>query len=172
MQHLIRRALRTQVPRSEILWNTDDGMLRLISELDDRTEVSSWSPLRQMVQRYRLMEETVKIAEIAITDPETLRALRVPQAATWIERQLSTLDLEPFVIVLARRFGSAAADLQLLPPTICALLVYKLGAPARYFHLPEWMRTEIPRPIEGRRLLTAIHEILEKMLYRSSRERP
>ncbi|HSI50782.1 MAG TPA: hypothetical protein VLA61_21140 [Ideonella sp.] len=118
------------------------------------------------------MEETVKIAEIAITDPETLRVLRVPQAATWIERELSTPDLEPFVMVSARRFGGASSPIHLLPPPIGALSVFKIGALPKYFHFPDWMRADIPRAIEGRRLISAVHETLERKVHAWAKDRP
>lgn len=171
LQHLIRRSLTTKVPREKILWNTDDGLLRLMSDLSDRTGTFSWPTLSQSVQRYRLMEETRKVAEIPIMEKDLLRALRAPRAATWIERTLSTPDLEPFVMVSARRFGGTSGS-QLLPPPIGALTVFKLGGVPKYFHLPEWMRAEIHPPVEGRRLLLAIHQIIERQIIRWARERP
>jgi HD superfamily phosphohydrolase len=162
LQHLLRRALRTEVPRSQLLWNTDDGLLRVIEELKDEISPPAWPGLREVVTRYKLMEPTQKIVEIDIAESETLRALRMPQAATWIEEQLSTPDLEPLVMVSSRRFGGASQSL--LPPAVGAVSVFKLGGVPKYFHLPVWLREDLPNRVEGQRLLDAVHESLSKKI--------
>jgi hypothetical protein len=162
LQHLIRRTLLTNISRRQIVWNTDEGLLAAMASVDDDSR--EWPGLSEMVQRYRLMENTYKVLEIGIDDEDTLRALRLPQAAMWIEQQLSTPELEPFVFVYARRFGGSSQATDLLPPALGVLSVHKLGGEPHYFHFPEWIRAGLPHKIEGKRLRSAIHEVVRRKI--------
>ena len=106
LQHLMRRALRAGLPRHSLIWNTEDGLLQAIREVDLQEGPSNAS-LSDLVRRYRLLEPTRKLLAVAIEDSEQFRVLSLPQATDWIEKQLSTADFEPFVIMAARRRGAS-----------------------------------------------------------------
>jgi HD superfamily phosphohydrolase len=171
LQHLMRRALRAGILRRSVIWNTEDGLLSEIANLDDRG-AGHYVSLSALVRRYRLLEPPHRIIALAIEDPEVFRALQTPQAATWIESQLSTEDLEVFVMVSARRWASGPDASSLVRRPDGALLAFKLGTDWRYEQLPEWLRSELPAALQGRLLTTNVGRVLLSRLRQWAAERP
>jgi HD superfamily phosphohydrolase len=171
LQHLMRRALRAGILRRSVIWNTEDGLLADIASLDD-SAAGHYVSLSALVRRYRLLEPPHRIIALAIEDAEVFRALQTPQAATWIERQLSTNDLEVFVMVSARRWASGPSDGALVRRPDGALLAFKLGADWKYEQLPDWLRSELPAALQGRLLTTNVGRVLLSKLRQWAVDRP
>ncbi|MGI8738763.1 MAG: HD domain-containing protein [Gammaproteobacteria bacterium] len=45
LQHLMRRSLRTNMPRRQLVWNTDEGLLSTMATFDDERARQGWSSL-------------------------------------------------------------------------------------------------------------------------------
>ena len=146
LQHMCRRAVSIGVPRSQLIWNTDDALLTLLETFADGTkpEDADYS-LKALVNRYRLLEPAAKIAEYEIEDDETLRALRSPLAASWIERELSGPGFEPFVLINTRRYSNGQVRDSLFPRGPGSIVVFKLGKANNSGQIPPWMRTLTPQ---------------------------
>jgi hypothetical protein len=163
LQHLMRRSLREGMPRRILIWNTDDGLLRDMAAMGGPQSRRDHVSLSDLVRRYRLMDPTTEVLKIPIWDDEVFRALKSPQAATWIENRLTSPDLEVFVIVSARRFRR---DLETLfpvssTPPIGVLQVYKLGEPLKHREqLPDWIKPRMPSELEGPELRSAFGELI------------
>ncbi len=170
LQHLFRRAIDADVPRRQLIWNTDDGLLNLIS---------SWCPpgstgpeLKDLVRRYRLLEDPYLVLTLPIENLDDLRVLKLARAASWIERQLTTEYCESIVSVTARRFGSDDSDGALLPSAVGQLQFFKLSAGLSFKVLPDWLKERIGRPLSGARLTNAIRAALRLELQMWVRDRP
>lgn len=159
LQHLFRRAVDVGVPRRQLVWNTDDGLLSLLSAVraqDDRHHV----PLSDLARRYRLMEAPRYVLGLKIQDVEDFRALRLAAAASWIEAQLSTKYMEPIVSVAARRFSSPEDQLTLIPPEAGQLQLFVLGSELTFDVLPDWLKEKIYGRPSGQQLIARIREVL------------
>lgn len=171
LQHLFRRALDADVPRHQLVWNTDDGLLSLLSRFpaeQNRYHVS----LSDLTRRYRLMETPRYVLGIKIQDPEDFRVLRLATAASWIERQLSTEYMEPIVSVTARRFSNPDDDLTLIPPEAGQLQLFVLGSDITFDVLPAWLQEKVGRRVAGRKLVARIKEVLTSDIEEWIRTRP
>lgn len=153
LQHLMRRAVQAGLPRSAIVWNTDERLLVTLESFDEGIDADGL-PLRELVQRYRLLETPHKIATIEIESKDSLRALRVPRAAAWIEKHLSAPGFEPFVMVLPRRFALKEGQPSLFPSAAGSILIFKLGEGLKREHLPEWLQAGIPPHVRGGKQLS------------------
>jgi hypothetical protein len=105
------------------------------------------------------MEAPHLILNVPIEDKELLRALKLPQARNWIEASLSSGSFEPFVAIVARRFGKQELG-TLFPPSPGALLVFKLGLDPDYSQLPPWLRDAIPVRRRGKDLRQAMANVV------------
>ena len=172
LQHLFRRAIDEGVPRRQIVWNTDEGLLNTLANVED-SALHFRVPLRELVRRYRLLEHPRLLLTIPIFDLEQLRALRSAKAALWIEKQLTTEYLEAIVSVSARRFLSpdtASASLLSAPGQV---QLFKLGSRLTFPVLPAWLQREIPESKRaGNKLKGEVYRVLEKRLALWSVQRP
>lgn len=153
LQHLMRRAARAGMPRSSIVWNTDERLLAAIESFDEE-DPGDYTPLRELVQRYRLLEAPYKIAAVEIDSKDALRALRAPQSVAWIEEHLSSPGFEPFVMVSPRRYVPEGGQASLFPSAAGSILIFKLGRTLKREQLPEWLREAMPAHVNGPKRLT------------------
>ena len=170
LQHLFRRALEANVPRHQLVWNTDDGLLSLLSRFpveQSRYHVS----LSDLTRRYRLMETPRYVLGIKIQDPEDFRVLRLAAAASWIESRLSTEYMEPIVSITARRFSNPD-DLTLIPPEAGQLQLFVLGSDIKFDVLPVWLQEKLNREDTGQKLVARMKEVLTSDLDEWIRTKP
>lgn len=162
LRHLMRRSLNASLPRASLIWKTDESLISTMESLDEAKYNVSFPSLQEMVQRYRLLEPTYLIANVDLETEEAVRVLRSARATAWMEKELSSSSLEPFVIVLLRRFASQAIQKVLFNPAPGAVKVFKLSAGLKKQQLPEWLKNEIPGNVSGKKLLEMISKILGK----------
>lgn len=158
LQHLFRRALEVGIPRHQLVWNTDDGLLSLLSRFPAEQGKYHVS-LSDLTRRYRLMETPRYVLGLKIQDPEDFRVLRLAAAASWIESQLTSEYMEPIVSVVARRFSNSD-DLTLIPPEAGQLQVFVLGSEVTFDVLPGWLQEKLSRRYAGQQLIARIKEVL------------
>lgn len=127
LQHLMRRALDAGLEREYLVRATDDELIRRIGAMDDLGAEDFRAGLSELVQRYRLLEAPVCIANVPLVDDATLGTLRHPDAVAWMTRHLRTERLEPMLLVMSRRFGTGSTQ-SLLPEAVGTLLVFHLGS--------------------------------------------
>jgi hypothetical protein len=140
LQHLMRRGLDAGMSREELVWNTDERLLLQFEQLDEPHNQIGVPSLRELTQRYRLLESPTKIAHVELFDHSSLKSIGSPQAVSWIERQLATPFFQPIVSVARARHGKVTGSSHLFPPPPGVLIVFKLGAPPRELQLPSWLR--------------------------------
>lgn len=162
LQHIMRRALRGGLPRRALLWNTDDGLFERLVALEGEVVWPGYSSIRDLVERYRLLESTTTVLRLEIQDDETLRILRLPQVSRWVEELLSSREFEPFVMVSARRFAQAPSVQSLFPPPAGMLYVFKLGADVALPQLPAWLKSQLTAGLAGARLRGAIAGVISR----------
>jgi HD superfamily phosphohydrolase len=159
LQHLFRRALDAGIPRHQLVWNTDDGLLSLLSVADMPS--TSWHvPLPELTRRYRLMESPRHVLALKIQSAEDFRSLRLAIAASWIEKQLRTEFMEPIVSVSARRFDDPTEELTLIPAEAGQLQLFVLGSEPTFGVLPSWLQIKLGRRYSGQQLVARIREVL------------
>lgn len=158
LQHLFRRALDVGIPRHQLVWNTDDGLLSLMSQFQGEQDDFHIS-LSDLTRRYRLMETPRYVLGLKIQDPEDFRALRLAAAASWIESQLTTKYVEPIVSVAARRFADSN-ELTLIPAEAGQLQVFVLGSEFSFDVLPVWLQNKLGHKYTGYHLIARIKEVL------------
>jgi HD superfamily phosphohydrolase len=171
LQHLMRRALRGGLHRRSLIWNTEDQLLSTIATIDDGPRSATDVGLAELVRRYRLLEPNRRLLAVAIEDEESLRALQSPQAASWIERQLSGPDLEVSVLIAARRWGRSDGE-KLIHEPPGALLVFKLGTEWYHDQLPEWLRARIGVAVRGKRLTREVSRVMTAQIAAWTSELP
>lgn len=172
LQHMGRKALLMAIPRAQLVWNTDEGFLTLLESFSGHSPEIGESTLKELVQRYRLLEPAIQIAAASIEDDESLRVLNSPVAVNWIERELSGHAFEPFVMVNARRYINGEAQDTLFPPAPGLLTVFKLGQSTKANQLPGWLRQELPAKFSSQSLLGFLSAALQKRLLIWVREKP
>lgn len=162
LQHLFRRAVSAGIPRRQLVWNTDEGLLNTLEAFSEK-DPGEGMGLRELVRRYRLIEDPVPLVSIPILDHERLQSLSVPVAATWIEAQLTTPYMEAIVSVARNRFGKdelhdAAIDV------LGELRVFKLGRGLAHGSLPKWAQDQLPVSYKGKRLESAFGRLISSQL--------
>jgi HD superfamily phosphohydrolase len=172
LQHLMRRALRSGLPRRSLVWSTDEALLNTISTLQEPKLREGDVALSDLIERYRLMEPTHLIFRVEIEDEDTLRTLRRASAVSWLEESLSSPHLEPFVLVSSRRFAKKGDTYLFLPSVRGALLAFKLGGEIQHRQLPDWLRSRVSEYLTGARLRTAIANALREEMPNWVRARP
>jgi HD superfamily phosphohydrolase len=158
LQHLFRRAVEVGVPRYQLVWNTDDGLLTLLSGFPIEQGEHHIS-LSELARRYRLLESPRYVLGLKIQEQDDFRVLRLAAAASWIEKQLTTKYMEPIVSVAAKRF-SDPYHLTLIPPEAGQLQVFVLGSDLTYDVLPDWLQGKLGRRYAGHQLVARIKEVL------------
>ncbi|MBI4657257.1 MAG: HD domain-containing protein [Verrucomicrobia bacterium] len=173
LQHLGRRALLMGIPRIQLVWNTDEGFLTLLEAIDGGTSDNNGElSAKELVQRYRLFEPTIQIANTPIEDDESLRIINSPVAMNWIERELSGHAFEPFVLVNVRRYLNGGSQGNLFPPAPGSLTVFKLGQTTKTNQLPGWLRQDAPLSLNSQSLRRFLSEALRKKISIWVREKP
>jgi uncharacterized protein len=170
LQHLFRRALDLGVPRYQLVWNTDDGLLSLLSRY--RVDEGQYHiSLSELTRRYRLLETPRFVLGLKIQSSDDFRALRLAAAASWIERRLSTPYLEPIVSVAERRFTDSD-NLTLIPAEAGQLQIFVLGAEPSFDVLPSWLQDKLIHPYTGHQLIARIREVLTSEIGRWVNTKP
>jgi hypothetical protein len=172
LQHLGRKALLAGITRRQLVWNTDEGFLTLLENCAARTSEKGELSPKELVQRYRLFEAAIQIADVSIEDDETLRALDSPVAVGWIERELAGNAFEPFVMVNARRFLNGETKETLFPPAVGSLTVFKLGQGTKANQLPGWLHQDLPANFTSQALRRFLSQALQKRVAVWVREKP
>ena len=139
LQHMMRRALEGGLDRSQVIWSTDDELLRAMAGLEDADRKDFRPSLEELVQRYRLLESPTCIARVAIDDDGHLRVLRHPDAVAWMTARLRSERLEPMLVVMSRRFSVKRRE-TLFPEPAGTLFVFHLGSGNRSRELERSLR--------------------------------
>jgi HD superfamily phosphohydrolase len=144
LQHLIRRVHRSGLSRRAIIWNTDDLLLTKMEEYEEKYEslnepmiINQSTSLRELVQRYRLLETPIKLFEIPLENVDEFKLAKRPAFANWLEEVLTTPTFEVFVIVNSKRYSKQNT---LFNENIGIIQVYKLGnKEVKNGQLPEFL---------------------------------
>jgi HD superfamily phosphohydrolase len=126
LHYLIRRAIDADIDRSQLIWSTDEDLMATIATLQDVSADDFRPSLKELVQRYRLLESPSCVAKIEIDDPSLVRIIGHPNAVSWITRHLRSERFEPMVLVTSNRFSTPKKTL--LPEPAGNLLIFLLGA--------------------------------------------
>lgn len=141
LQYLMRRALDAGVDRSQLIWATDEELMSTIARLDDTPSDDFRPALRELVQRYRLLETPTSVARVAIEDSTTLQVLRHPDAIAWMTRHLRSERFEPLILVMSRRFPGVHPR-TLFPEPAGTLFIFHLGPERRIRELEKRLRAD------------------------------
>ncbi len=171
LQHLMRRAISNGFPRTSLIWSTDDTLLLLLENFERQISDQSTKGLRELVQRYRLLEAPTKIAQVDIESDETLRVLRLPHVVAWLESKMWSRNLEPMIMVSSRRYATQQSE-SLFPSAPASLLVFKLGQRIKKEVLPKWLQENISDNVRGQALINNISRVLDKRIAIWLREKP
>jgi len=172
LQHLCRTAVVAGVPRSQMVWNTDDGLLTLLSGFQDSLDEEGATSLKELVRRYRLLEPPVLLSAVSIDDDESLRILSNASAVSWIERQLKGHFFNPFVFVSERRYSTQEDERTLFSPASGVMSVFKLGQSIKANQLPAWLRVNAPEHLTLESLRRILSQALQKHLPSWIKEKP
>ncbi|MGE0680735.1 MAG: HD domain-containing protein [Candidatus Binatia bacterium] len=171
LQHLMRRALDEGLPRTSLIWNTDEGLLHAMESADGERPSMLRPSLRELIQRYRLIENPTKVAQIEIENEEVLRVLRHPRAAAWIERELTGPGFEAMAILIMRRHGGSESP-TLFPPARGTLLVFKLGPSFKKEQLPLSWQSQLGFKGGRQKLTVSLSRAISSHLPLWTKERP
>jgi HD superfamily phosphohydrolase len=171
LQYLMRRGLDAGLERSQLIWATDDELMNLIARLEDTAADDFRPSLKELVQRYRLLETPTCLVKISIEDITTLRVLRHPDAVAWITRRLRADGFEPIVLVLSRRFPSAGPRTLFSEPA-GTLLVFQLGNQPRLAALTSRLRAEITGRLLDSSSANAIQSLFSTLIHTWCAEKP
>jgi len=161
LQHVFRRAIAARFPRARLVWNTDERVLFEIETFQDDGRPRA-IPLNELVQRYSLLEEPIRIAHVPIENVATMHCLQHPEAATWIEEWLSSERSEFCVLVSSRRYAEVSGEL--FPPAVGSLIIFKFGGVLKREHIPEEAREHIRDGLSGAKLYTALSNLIGKSI--------
>ena len=172
LQHLFRKAVDLGVSRRSLVWNTDEGFLGMLECLHDERRDPQSQALRESVRRYRLLEDPFPVLSLDLYSADQFRALKSPDAASWIERELTTPSCESIVSIPARRFEPSADADQLIEPAVGQFEWFKLGHGIVPSALPAWLQAEVSPHLTGHRLLLALQRAVRAHLGRWATEKP
>ncbi len=172
LHHLMRRAVRSGITRSRLIWQTDEEFLFSTQALGAEGSSLFAHPLNELVDRYRLLDNPTKIADISLYNKAELRSLTAPAATSWIEEEVSGPGLEAMVLVVARRHQAGEAQLTLFPKSIGSVLIFKLGSQVKRSQLPSWLKKEVPVHVRGKALASAVSVALGKHATRWAQAKP
>jgi len=170
LQHLMRRAIQAGFPRISLIWNTDDGLLSSFEDFKPRGSAKAGKDLRELVQRYKLLESPFKIAHIDIEDEEILRMFCQPNVVAWIESQFLSSNFELIVMVSVRRYKSKQTE-SLLPSAPGSLLMFKLGKGIQIDQLPRWLRAKLPENVLRKSPINSISRAMQEQIKVWAREK-
>lgn len=170
LQHLMRHALADGLPRHSLLWNTDEGLLLAFMSRKSDQPARGRSSLAELTRRYRSLEPVHLVLTVPIEDVATLREVRLPQFAAWLERQLQTDWFEPFVTVSARRSGRTGTTL--FDHEVGQLQIFRLASDElKAAHLPAWLASSVDL-VSGRKLKAAVAKSIRDALPQWIQQRP
>jgi HD superfamily phosphohydrolase len=171
LQYLMRRGLDGGLERSQLIWATDDELMNLIAALEDTATDDFRPSLKELVQRYRLLENPTCLVKISIEDITTLRVLRHPDAVAWITKWLRADGFEPIVLVLSRRFPSSAPKTLFSEPA-GTLFVFHLGVQSKLGALASRIRAEVTGRLLDSSSTNAIQSLFSTLIQRWCVEKP
>lgn len=172
LQHIMRKAVKSGYPRRSLIWSTDEVLLSSLWNFKVENKSNKSLSLPELITRYQLIESPVKLVEIELETEEELRIFRDPDAAEWIEQQLSTNGLEVMMITHSRRYSVKSAINTLFKPAPGTLLLFKLGHGLKRGQLPDWLKNKIPEHLDGREMTNLISTNLNSMTKTWIREKP
>ncbi len=150
LQHIIRSALRKGLSNRALIWNTDEGLLDSISNIE-QTRDDHKASLSELVGRYKLLEQASLIGEINVYDQDILNVITGPSAIDFIEKKVQ--EKSNLIFVLGSKKKSSKNTKILLEGSVLGKVgFYKLGADLAPEHLPEWIIGEIDKEINGKKL--------------------
>lgn len=161
LQHLIRSAIRKGLSHRALIWNTDEGLLDSISQLE-QTRSDHKSPLNELVNRYKLLEPASSIGEINICDSSILNLITSPAAIDYIERKLQ--EKSNLVFVLGSKKKSLKNTKLFEGMVLGKIRIYKLGTDLSWEHLPNWMTENLTKTTKGKTLKLKFIKLLEEAI--------
>lgn len=175
LQHLIRRAYNEGMPRNSIIWNTDEGLLHSIEYFtekyhnDNVKNIFNYATsLKELVQRYRLLECAHSVFRIPIDDINDFKAIKNPSFTNWLEDILTTTTFEPFVLINSRRFNNQNT---LFSNAGGEIQVYKLSNEnLKPGQLREWIREKLPKEYKMTNLI--ISNIIKEKVTSVLKDKP
>jgi len=149
LQHLIRRSYKQGMSKTSIIWNTDEGLLYAIERFSEnhlkeniKNIYNSAISLKDLVERYRMLESTFKVIEVAIDNIYDFKTIKNPAFASWLEDELTTSTFEPFVNINAKRFNEQKS---LFKSEGGLIQIFKLSSTElKLGQLPKWIQQKIP----------------------------
>ena len=172
LQHIMRRAIAADFPRTTLIWSTDDKLLTDVENHESKNSSTLQLPLRELVQRYRLLEAVHRVAQVEINTQDDLRTLARPDVVHWIESEIAVPGAEFCVMTSLRRYQCEAPRETLFPSPAGVLLVFKLGTDFTREHLPTFIKKQVPVTYRGARLRAAFGEKLAIETQRWVNEKP
>jgi HD superfamily phosphohydrolase len=172
LQHLMRRAAKAGLPRRAVIWNTDEGLLGAISTIEEPGLRRGQATLRDLVERYRLLEAANRVFQVDIEDEAILSVLRAAPVVSWLEDHLSGPWLEMLVLVTSRRFPRKSEGYLFLPSCVGSLAGFKLGVEIQHRQLPDWLGTRISAESTGARLRRGIADAVRAEIPKWLEKRP
>ncbi|GAB4017849.1 hypothetical protein GCM10028808_50510 [Spirosoma migulaei] len=174
LQHLIRRLLKSGINRSFLIFNTDEGLLNLIENIESRNSIdeqtSYQNTLKDLVIHYRLLSDTNKICEISIERTDDLRIINNPVFSDWLERYLSSKNLEVFVFVKKRRFEEQNV---LFPPPAGSVSIFKISSGSlKHSFLPQWLQKMTLENTSGDQLHKQVSSVLHSEIKKWIKDKP
>lgn len=142
LQHIIRKAVRNGIPKFKLIYNTDERLLFDIEGMDN--EVGNGRQMKELVDRYRLLEDIEKISEIDIYNENKFRELSRPKAIDWIEQRISTDYFEPIVIANKRRYTPDESEGGLFGPSVGNIKIFSMESNLSRDQLPQVFKSSIP----------------------------
>ncbi len=165
LQHLIRKSLDAGLSRNSLIYNTDERLLMTIENLNPELE--------NLVEKFRFLDITYKIAIINFDSKDNVEVLKSPAAVAWIEKQLTTDDFKPFIIVNMRRFEANDFKNELFDFESGNLQIYKHGdSHVKLKQLPLWLQKCFPEDFPEIKLRNRISLEIEKFLKKWIDEKP
>jgi hypothetical protein len=145
--------------------------MTLMAQLDDTAADDFRPALKELVQRYQLLEAPTCVGRVDIEDLNTLRVLRHPDAASWITKRLRSEGFEPMVLVMSRRFSSNNRA-TLLPEPVGSLFIFHLGSQHPFKALEARLRAEANGHIQYSRDKKHFRAALSKLVHTWAIEKP
>jgi len=176
LQHLIRRAHKQGMSKASIIWNTDEGLLYSIerfSDIHNKENINSINEfpisLKELIERYRLLESAYKIFEIPIDNINDFKIVKNPEFASWLEEELTTSTFEPFVIINAKRYNEQKS---LFNNEGGLIQIFKLSnTELKVGQLPNWIKESFPN--ESKIMNSkAVYKIIEEKVQSSIQTKP
>ena len=174
LQHLIRRLMNHGLDRAFLIFNTDEGLLNLIENIESKSLLSNNKnypySLRDLVINYRLLTDTNKVCEISIEKEDDMRIINNPVFSDWLENYISSKHQEFFVFVKKRRFEETGL---LFQPPIGSISIFKISSGLlKHNFLPNWLQEMIPKNVAGEQINKQIANALHNEVKKWVEEKP